>query len=164
MSSIPIDNQDKSKWCYVGQLAEADFLASRGVAGWALAFNPAKEKDPYTHDYLGVCPVDIKTITTPWRKSLQLFGIPSERAISINEKDFTRYSRLYPNIIILCNVEFAGELYLLTLDRARKLIKQGKAKRHEYKDRKDDTKGNAKVSYVFDTSDLDRVSEKGDEE
>jgi hypothetical protein len=104
-------------------------------------------------------PVDLKTMRTPWRKSQDLFDIPTEKAVSINQKDLRRYAELYPNIIIYLDVEYSGKLFSLTLDRAKKLIKAGKAHRHEYLERKDDTEGNAKVSYIFNTDDLDALEE-----
>lgn len=152
-----MDNQDKDAWCEAGLLAEGDFLASASIRGWGLSWNPDKLKDKYTHDFLGICPIDLKTAQTQWNKSFQLFGIHSDNAISINEKDFKRYSLLYPNIIILIDVRWSNRIFILTLSRARRLIKEGKAKRHEYKDRKDDNKGNAKASYIFDVNDLDEL-------
>ena len=66
---------------------------------------------------------------------------------------------MYPNIIIYLDVEYSGKLFSLTLDRARRLIETGRAHRHEYLERKDDTAGNAKVSFIFNTDDLDAVRE-----
>ena len=153
-----MNNEDKEFWCKAGLAAEGEFLVSSGIKGWGLCFNPLKSDDPYTHDYVGMCQIDIKTIKTQWRKSQSLFGIPPDRAISINCKDFRRYSKLYPNILILCNVTWQSRLYLLTIDRARRLVMEGKAKMHSYQNRVDDTKGNAKDSYIFDTADLDRLN------
>jgi hypothetical protein len=48
---------------------------------------------------------------------------------------------------------------MMTVARAKTLITNGKAVKHEYKNRKDDTKGNAKISYVFDLRDLDKLRE-----
>jgi len=154
-----MDNQDKSAWCRAGERAEADFLATRQITGVGLSWNPAKQVDPYTHDYVAMIPVDLKTMRTPWRKSQELFGIPTDKAVSINQKDLRRYAKLYPNIIIYLDVEHSGKLFSLTLDRARKLIDKGKAHKHEYLERKDDTAGNAKASYIFNTDDLDEINQ-----
>jgi hypothetical protein len=153
-----IDNEDKKSWCQAGELAEKDFVATNKLVGWGLAVNPNKHDDIYTHDLVGMVPMDLKSIREPWRKSQQLFGIPSDYAISINLKDLRRYAELYPNIIIILDVEWSG-IYMMTVARAKTLITNGKAVKHEYKNRKDDTKGNAKVSYVFDLRDLDRLRE-----
>ena len=152
-----MNNEDKQSWCHAGQLAEGDFLVSHTIKGWGLAFNPEKQTNKYVHDFIGLIPVDLKSIRQPWIKSQELFNIPSERAISINEKDFVRYAQEYPNILILCHVEWLDRCFILTLDRARKLIKEKRAIRHEYLNRKDDTSGNAKVSYIFDVDDLDQL-------
>jgi len=151
------DNQDKLAWCEAGKLAEGDFLATRSIEGWGLSWNPAKHSDPYSHDFVGIVPMDLKTMTTQWIKSHEIFGISSEHAISINEKDFKRYASLYPNIIILCDVQWLKRVFTLTLPRARRLLREGKAHRHEYLERKNDDKGNARVSYVFNVNDLDEL-------
>ena len=151
-----IDNEDKNSWCQAGELAEKDFVATNKIAGWGLAVNPQKQLDPYCHDLLGIIPVDLKSIREPWRKSLEMFGIPTEYAVSINLKDFKRYASLYPNIIIVLDVEWSG-VYMITVQRAKALITSGKAIKHEYKNRKEDENGNAKSSFVFDLRDLDKL-------
>ena len=153
-----MNNEDKKAWCKAGELAEKDFVAVNKIAGWGIAMNPEKHNNLFTHDLVGMIPMDLKSVREPWRKSEELFGIPSKYAISINQKDLERYSSLYPNIIIILDVEWSG-IYMITVDRARSLVKAGKAVKHEYKNRKDDTKGNAKASYIFDLRDLDRISE-----
>lgn len=155
-----MDNQDKSAWCRAGERAEADFLATRQIAGVGLSWNPVKQTDRYAHDYVAMIPVDLKTMKTPWRKSQELFGIPSDNAVSINQKDLSRYAELYPNIIIYLDVEYTGKLFSLTLSRARRLIAEGRAHRHEYLERKNDNAGNAKVSFIFNTDDLDVLHER----
>ena len=153
-----IDLEDKKSWCEAGELAEKDFVATNKLMGWAVAMNANKHQDPYTHDLVGVVPIDLKSTREPWRKSQELFGIPPEYAISINQKDIVRYVKLYPNIIVLLDVAWAG-VYMITMSRAKTLITTGKAVKHQYKNRKDDTKGNAKVSYIFDLRDLDEMRE-----
>ena len=153
-----IDNEDKKAWCDAGALAEKDFVATNRLIGWGISMNPAKQKDVYTHDLIGVLPMDLKSIREPWRKSQELFGIPPEYAISINLKDLKRYDELYPNIIVILDVQWSG-VYMITVERAKALITSGKAVRHEYKNRVDDTKGNAKASYIFDLRDLDKLRE-----
>ena len=153
-----MDNQDKAAWCEAGEKAEGDFVAQNQIDGWGISWNPAKHKDKYAHDLLGVIPMDLKTMKTPFRKAETLYGIPANRAVTINEKDFIRYSENHPNILILCDVQYIGAQYILTVDRARRLLKSGKARRHEYKDRVDDEDGNAKCSYVFDVDDLDKLT------
>jgi len=153
-----IDTEDKKSWCEAGSLAEKDFVATNKLAGWGISINPSKHEDVYTHDLIGMIPIDLKSIREPWRRSQELFGIPSKYAISVNKKDIIRYVNMYPNIIILLDVEWDG-VYMLTMSRAKALITSGKAMRHDYKNRKYDTKGNAKTSYIFDLRDLDKLKE-----
>ena len=150
-----MDNQDKLAWCREGEKLEREFVASAPIQGWGVAMNPAKQSDPYTHDHIATVPMDLKTMDTQWRRSQQLFGIPPNYAVSINQKDFKRYSEKYPNIFIVLNVKWLDAMYMLTVERARILIREGKAKSHEYLDRKNDMQGNAKISYIFDVRDLD---------
>ena len=73
-------------------------------------------------------------------------------AISLNRKDVERYNKLYPNIVIVFDIEMSGYsgVHWADLHRINTLIRKGMAKEHSYKDRVDDNKGNAKSSYVFD--------------
>ena len=153
-----MDNQDKLAWCAKGESQERDFVAKAPIQGWGIAMNPAKHSDPYSHDHIATIPMDLKTMDTQWRKSEELFGIPTDFAVSINQKDFVRYSRLYPNILIVLDVKWLDKRFILTLNRARKLIREERAKTHEYRDRKDDRQGNAKISYIFDVRDLDAIT------
>ena len=81
-----------------------------------------------------------------------MFGIPHPYAISINEKDLTRYINLYPNIILILDIQFERVQAVKWVDvkRLARLAEKGIAKRHAYKNRVEDKKGNAKVSYVYD--------------
>lgn len=154
------DPEDKQWWCVEGVRRENTFLRQAHIAGWDIEVAPEKASDPYHHDFQVTMPCDLKSISTPFNTSEQKFGIPTEYAITINEKDFVRYAAKYPNILILLDVQFPGverRLFSITLDRARKLIKSKKAFRHEYLHRVDDQQGNAKASYVFDVRDLDQL-------
>lgn len=153
------DNENKLAWCQAGLVAESAFLENQSVVGWQFSWNPEKDGNKYTHDFVASCPVDLKTAGTQWRLSEEMFGIPADKAVSINAKDFRRYASLYPNIIIVVRVEWLDKTFMLTIPRARKLVAEGRAKRHEYKNRKDDTAGNAKDSYIFNLDDLDELYE-----
>jgi len=156
----PENNQDKTAWCEHGAALERSFVSQGDIAGWGVAVNPAKHSDPYTHDLLAVVPVDLKTVKTGWRKSKELFGIDPDWAVSINVKDFVRYGKLYPNILIVVDAQFSEVSrgrYSLTVQRARWLIGNGRAHKHSYQDRVGDAV-NAKDSYVFDLRDFDRLA------
>ena len=151
-----MDNEDKQAWCSYGEKQEKKFLEEMNVDGWEISLNPQKKQSKYVHDFVANCPVDLKTMKTPFMTSWK-YEIPPSRAVTINRKDFVRYAKLYPNIIILCDVKYMGRMFILTLSRARKLIREEKARLHVYENRKDDDKGNARSSYVFDVNDLDEV-------
>jgi len=148
--------EDKLAWCEAGAAAEGDFVAQANIVGWGVSLNPGKLQDKYTHDFMGYVPMDLKSIRTQWRESERLFGIPPEYAVSVNVKDLRRYRDKYPNILIVLDVRWAGR-YMLTVPRAQWLLREGRAKRHEYQNRQDDEAGNAKDSLIFDLRDLDEV-------
>jgi len=155
-----MDNENKIAWCKHGERLELDFVSRYSIDSSKVYINPDKSEDPYTHDLRIDYPADLKSITTPWNMSMQMFGIPPEFAVSINEKDFIRYAKLYPNIRIILHIKYPGyseKVYEITVAKARYLIKRKMAHRHEYKNRKNDTKGNAKVSYIFDLRDLEEI-------
>ena len=149
---LMIQNEDKEAWCRLGETQEIDFVANRKFRGTALKINPKKKTDKYSHDFRLNVGGDLKTITTEWVYSERMFGIPHPYAISINEKDLTRYMNLYPNILLILDIQFETIQVVKWVDvkRLAKLAEKGIAKRHEYKSRVDDKKGNAKVSYVYD--------------
>jgi hypothetical protein len=158
-----IDTENKQFWCIEGVKLESDFINQQPIDGWKVVENPEKAENEFAHDFTVVVKADLKSMQTPWKYAQSMFGIPSHAAISINGKDFMRYSRLYPNILIICDVRYELEsdgVYIMTLPRARALLKEGKAVRHDYKNRVDDTEGNAKFSYVFDVRCLDKLEAK----
>jgi hypothetical protein len=146
-----IDNQDKQAWCAVGELAEVKFAGPLLPNGGALMLNPAKKLDKYTHDLFITLPSDLKTIRTRFNTAHR-YEIDPKSAITLNVKDILRYKNHYPTIIIVFDVDFGDykRLCYSNLREIRRAIKCGKAKLHTYKDRVDDTNGNAKESYIFD--------------
>jgi len=147
-----IENEDKQAWCQLGQTQEIDFVANRRFRGTAVKINPKKKADKYSHDFRLNVGADLKTITTEWKHSEKMFGIPYPYAISINEKDLCRYMDLYPNILLVLDIQFEKIKTVKWVDvkRLANLARKGIAKRHEYKNRVDDKQGNAKASYVYD--------------
>ena len=153
----PLNTENKLEWCALGEELENKFVKQVDVVGWDVSINPEKSENKYVHDMVATIPVDLKSMPTPWKLSQSMFGIPPEYAISINKKDIDRYARLYPNIIILCDVLWTGKIYSLTIPRALRLIRAGKVGYHQYKKRINDTDGNAKDSYIFDLRHLDEL-------
>jgi hypothetical protein len=170
-----MDTEDKQSWCSYGEDVEKSFagirLPSLGLGGFV---NPQKAKDKYTHDLFVQFPCDLKTVRTPFFKAKEMFGIDPQYAVTFNEKDGTRYSELYPNIIVIfdiswddCGKVINGVQYNvkpmhLTVsgflkDIKRAIVASGLAK-VDYARRVNDTQGNAKRSWVFDARHLQKIS------
>lgn len=147
-----MDLQDKQSWCELGELEEGNFLKSQDFHLVNVLPNVAKANDKFTHDMRISFPSDLKTIRTKWRLSQEMFDIDPKYAISLNKKDIVRYQQLYPNIIIVFDIEITDykEVHWSDLTRITRLITRGLAKEHTYKQRVDDSSGNAKSSYIFD--------------
>ena len=152
MSWMTLDINDKQAWCEDGRRLEDKFVAERHFNDVVVRMNPDKDQDIFTYDMRIEMPCDLKTITTPWIHSERMFGIPSSYAISINRKDLRRYYQLYPNIIIILDVQYHDyqATHWTDMERLLLFVKSGKVQLHKYKTRVDDTQGNAKDSYIFD--------------
>jgi hypothetical protein len=94
LEELMVDNEDKLSWCQYGEELEHEFLDG----SFPVTLNPKKVSDKFTHDFFIHLPCDLKSIMSKWIKSESLFGIPSEHAISINQKDLQRYRDLYPKL------------------------------------------------------------------
>lgn len=149
-------NEDKLGWCKLGEQQEIEFINSHKFKDTVLCINPAKKLDKYTFDMRINMPCDLKTIRTPWIYAENKFCIDPKHAVSINQKDLRRYANLYPNIIIVFDVGFAEykAVHFATIGHFKKMLEDGDLHKHEYIHRKNDTQGNAKISYVFDITKL----------
>lgn len=80
------------------------------------------------------------------------YGIPAKTAITINRKDIERYSAKYPNIVLILDIDFGDwrSIRYAPLRDIKRAIRRGAAKLHAYQNRTEDTRGNAKESYVLD--------------
>ena len=147
-----IDTEDKDTWCDLGEDEERNFLKAQDFHLVNFMPNPEKDNDKYTQDLRVSFPSDLKTVRTAWRRSQEMFGLDPSYAISLNRKDVERYNRLYPNIIIVFDIDMDGykAVHWADLTRINRLIKSNFAKEHIYKNRVDDDQGNAKSSFVFD--------------
>jgi len=163
------DLQDKSVWCKEGATIEETFVEKFG-SELNVKINPDKTQNPYVPDIIRVNDNnlgDLKTQNTPFFKAQTLFQIHPTYAIVFNFKDFRRYSDKYPNIVIyfwvnwmvrkfkMNNTEIIVDkisgVWMIEFDDIIELVKT--APKHFYQQRRDDTKGNAKGSYVFDIRD-----------
>ncbi len=152
MYNPPKNNENKKEWCTYGEQLELDFIKNNKFKHTALCINPEKDTDKFTFDMRINFPCDLKSITTPWKLSKELFGIPSDYAVSINQKDLRRYMKLYPNICIIFDVKYPNYkcIHFGFISDFITMMGDETLHRHEYKNRKTDTQGNAKVSYIFD--------------
>ncbi len=152
MTSRSKDLQDKEAWCAAGEVDEGNFIRNQGFDRVVVLPNVEKARDKYTHDMRISFPSDLKTVRSSWIHSQRMFGLDPKYAISLNRKDVERYNKLYPNIVIVFDIEMSeyNGVHWADLHRINTLIRKGMAKEHSYKDRVDDNKGNAKSSYVFD--------------
>jgi hypothetical protein len=150
------DTEDKQAWCKYGEKLEREFVASKSFDFSSFRINPDKETNPYTYDLVMENAADLKSCKTPWRLSDKLFNIPSSYAVTLDEKDVERYTLLYPTITLIFDVDYPTykAVHFTDLHRIKELIEQGKAYKHIYKKRINDTKGNAKTSFVFDVRHL----------
>lgn len=163
----PPSTEDKLAWCHAAIKEEHDFIQCRlpevGLAG---VINPAKTQDPYTYDLAVTFPSDLKSVRTPLFKAADLYGLDPQYTVTFNDKDGRRYSRLYPNLIIIFDVkwettsmEIAGRTYKVNAmhrtycgflcDVRRAVVADG-CHRIRYARRSGDTGGNAKESWAFD--------------
>ena len=145
-------NQDKHAYCKLGERMERQFLTKSFDCGLSFVMNPSKHENKYTHDFFAMFPCDLKTQSTKFRTANR-YNINSDYAITINKKDIDRYNKLYPHIILIIDVQFPEykSTHYAPLFMLNRLIKKGSAKLHVYQERVNDTQGNAKESYVFDS-------------
>lgn len=159
--------EDKHAWCAIGEAEEREFIGRRLPAlNLHGTINPAKSADKYAHDLLIQFPADLKAQRTPLFLARELFGIDPQYAVTFNDKDGARYSRLYPNLLIVFDVqwtttskEIGGKLRTVKpihttrcgflADVRRAIVRDG-CKSVKYRRRVNDAAGNAKRSWVFD--------------
>ena len=155
----PANNEDKKAWCSYGAELEKQFTSRMFDSSVGVVKNPAKTTDPYTHDLFAMFPSDLKSIRTVFRTAHR-YGFDADYAITINEKDIRRYTEKYPNIVLLLDIDYPTYkgVRIATIYRLNKFIASGKAKRHEYMYRVDDSSGNAKASYIFDLRWFDEIT------
>lgn len=146
-----ISNEDKKTWCELGEKAEQRFAGSAFKSNVVVFPNPSKVTNPFAHDFYIMQPADLKTIRTQFRTA-DRYGISPDTAITLNVKDIERYTKLYPHIVLIFDIDYPNfkSVRYTTLREIKRAIKLGKAKLHEYQSRIDDVRGNAKSSYVLD--------------
>lgn len=166
------NTEDKLAYCIKAseeqEPAFVEFINSLNNDLIKIKINPDKEHDPYTHDLIinNKIPGDLKTQDTPFFKANILYNIDPQWAITYNHKDYIRYKEKYTNkrqeIILFFDVRRKVQtmfdytikpmrsIFYAKASEIESLIENGMVPLHEYKNRVNDTSGNAKNSYVID--------------
>ena len=163
----PLDTEDKTAYCKYGEKMETIFcLEVAPLYGLEANINPEKENNKYAvdlivEDFL----VDLKTVREPFFTAGKYKKNPST-CITINKKDIDHYKGR--DIYIFFWVKWDSQerfgVRVSALDgvwcgHINKIIGLCTTL-HEYKNRKNDTSGNGKSSYIIDTDDLKRLNKK----
>lgn len=165
-----MDLQDKKAWCGVGADSEDYFLENIAEKhGFHLMPHPGKSEDKYETDFQlknGAVDVDLKHIATPFFKA-GLYGRDPNYTVTLNHKDYLRYSYKYPvyrgvDMVILfwvtikecekfnirvSDIMGVWSLRLTTLDD---WIRNRLIPSHSYIERKSECGSNAKHSWLID--------------
>lgn len=160
--SVPHNTEDKHWWLRHGERLELDFV-DLCVTHLALdiRLNPAKLLDPTAPDLLVDGKIaDLKTQNTPFFTASR-YGLDPRFTVTFNRKDYERYISLYPDIAIFywidwtqttwrdMSVDYLAGVYTLPFSKVCDLIERG-APEHSYINRRSDSRGNAKSSFLFD--------------
>ena len=161
------DNQNKLDWCKYGNVMEYVFIGLYGE-DLGLIINPSKQisKDgkfaPDLYDVNRSRIADLKHVQEPFFKAQELYSLDPNFTVTLNRKDCERYYRKYPEIDIYFWVQWESQsrygiqvagmesVYRVPLKTLIQAGVRGELHEHHYKERTNDTAGNAKSSFVFD--------------
>jgi hypothetical protein len=155
------DPNDKAHWVSHPE-DELEFVLRFGLQ-LRLIMNPAKEVDRYAPDLFSIkmgTVADLKVQKEPYRTS-ERYGVPTERCVTLNVYDLTRYSVYYggefPIYFWLDHPENANNgVYVATCREIMDSITFKRRKVHGYITR-DGSDGNKTHSWVLDVSDFGRL-------
>jgi hypothetical protein len=172
------DTEDKGWWVIEWAKHEQLFVAQVCPRlGLAATINPAKQHDRYAPDLLVDGRVaDLKCQQTPFFKARVLYNLDPQYVVTFNRKDYMRYQRTYPGIVIyfwldwqvremaIGRATFAvaplAGVWRAPFAQLAALIERGAAPLHAYQRRRSDTQGNAKDSYLVDVRALECLYQK----
>jgi len=163
------DLQNKNKWCKAGEKIEESFIRLYGKE-LGLIINPQKATNPYAPDLLNIINNklgDLKFQSTPFFKAKSLYNTDPTYAVVFNLKDQLRYVNNYPDVEIyywvnwialkfqMWNTEIIVNPLFGVWTVEFPIFNKYLASRplHDYQQRVNDNKGNAKSSYVCDIRD-----------
>lgn len=161
------DKQNKAFWYKHGMEKESVFVYRyRRLLG--VSINPEKKENPLAPDLLNVRTNklgDLKTQNTPFFQSRDRFNIDPQYAVTFNIKDRNRYTSRYPDIDIYFAIDWQIVcmksnyreyhvnpmigIWCIPFKNLIDILDTTKNV-HQYSERKSDTEGNAKSSYVID--------------
>jgi hypothetical protein len=158
------DLQNKGAWCEEGAKKEVVFINRYGKQ-LGLGINPDKIENKYAPDLINIKTKnlgDLKVQNTPFFKASILYDLDPQYTVVFNLKDKERYSRYYPKIDIYfwvnwfaVKMEQNGEEFIVEpmkgiwyISFEHLLTHLKSAMLHSYKQRKSDTRGNARSSYI----------------
>jgi hypothetical protein len=167
----PEDLQNKTLWCKEGQKIEEAFVEKYGTQ-LQVAINPQKVVNPYVPDLVNQQGLaDLKTQNTPFFKARKLYELNPSFAVVFNRKDYERYRDKYPNLDIyfwvewhsvkfemgsfVQEVEYVNGVWKIGFPELSQVI--SRSPEHFYKQRVNDTKGNAKSSFVLNILDREFI-------
>ena len=164
-----MDLQDKQSWCEHGRNLEDVFIEEFGEE-LSLEINKNKSESVYVIDMFntkyGVLS-DLKSQNTPFFLAGKKYNIDPQFAVVFNKKDKLNYikktsdgSELYIYFWVKWDaqdrfgvkIESIDSIYATRFSNLLKILDEEKI--HEYKQRKGDTRGNAKESYVIDVREM----------
>jgi hypothetical protein len=159
--------EDKERWCREGaeneKLFVSDFCVKHGLP---IVLNPDKEHDEFAPDLLyngGLA--DLKFQSSPFFKVSERGGaqFKPQHSVTFNVKDYRRYSKDYPSITVVYWViwhhltEMFGKrvdpmvgVWVTPFADIVTRVEAGEAPVHEYQNRRNDHRGNARDSYILD--------------
>jgi hypothetical protein len=161
-----LNTEDKKSWIDWGVKKESDFL--RVCQKYDILSGIEKSSGPvyfpefvYQDRYL-----DLKTVHTPFFLAQRKYNIDPNFAVTLNKQDVTDCNIKYPKCQIVfwvnwkattnfgVSVEKKQGIWFLSYEQMIDLVED--APLHAYQNRIDDTKGNAKDSYVLDLRKMDK--------
>ncbi|KYZ76143.1 hypothetical protein AXX12_06790 [Anaerosporomusa subterranea] len=167
------DTEDKQWWVkHYGVPQEQYFIShiAPKVKDVDVSLNPEKSNNPYVPDLVTSYGrlADLKCQTTPFFKVKELYSIEPQFTVTFNKKDYERYLKNYPDIAIIFWVNWRQTEYkqkwsekIYTVEPVNGVwscefsdiidwVNKKLAPLHPYCNRKKDTLGNAKDSYLLD--------------
>lgn len=169
-----MDTEDKSYWVQKGREEEDIFCKEIApLYDLTIMINPNKQDNPYDHDLMVLKdnkyhPAELKSVKTPFFKASEIAGIPPDKCVTFNHKDYIRYMSkyFYRKLYVFFWVEWeeskrknikvnkVSGLWGASIHYLDDLITSRKSGFHKYTRRASLQDGNAKASHMISLDDL----------